>query len=81
LQRRFDEKSEEKNAVTQDEYGDFKGHQARAVDTMATAPSVSRATFAHINEKKLLRRIDWHLLPTLTLLYLYRPLIEATSCA
>ncbi|KIW09425.1 uncharacterized protein PV09_00311 [Verruconis gallopava] len=68
---------DEKIVVARDEYdGDHsrrtgsKAEEIRKIDAIATAPGVSRADFAHINEKKLLRRMDWHLLPTLTALYL-----------
>lgn len=68
---------DEKSAVAQDEsnsqehhHGSSKADRIRAIDERATAPGVTRQTWAHINEKKLLRKMDWHLLPILTLLYL-----------
>jgi len=47
-----------------------KSERIHAIDAMATAPGVTRETFAHIDEKKLLRKMDLALLPMLTLLYL-----------
>lgn len=40
------------------------------IDACATAPGVTRESFNHIDEKKLLRKMDMRLLPMLTLLYL-----------
>lgn len=40
------------------------------IDARATAPGVTRESFNHIDEKKLLRKMDLRLLPMLTLLYL-----------
>ena len=58
---------DEKSSVTQHEIGE----NGRDVMHHATnAPGITRANFAHIDEKKLLRRMDWHLLPSLTALYL-----------
>jgi hypothetical protein len=42
----------------------------REIDAKATAPGVTRESFNHIDEKKLLRKMDLRLLPMLTLLYL-----------
>jgi hypothetical protein len=47
-----------------------KEEQIRAVDAIAIAQGVNRGTFAHIDEKKLLRKMDIRLIPMLTLLYL-----------
>ncbi|KAK0659388.1 putative transporter [Lasiodiplodia hormozganensis] len=44
--------------------------QKRAVDEQATAPGVSMASFAHLDEKKILRKMDIHIVPILALLYL-----------
>ncbi|KAF2151645.1 MFS general substrate transporter [Myriangium duriaei CBS 260.36] len=41
-----------------------------AIDALAADPDISFDTFAHINTSKLLRRIDLHIIPMLTLLYL-----------
>lgn len=40
------------------------------IDARATASGVTRESFNHIDEKKLLRKMDLRLLPMLTLLYL-----------
>ena len=67
---------DEKSAAAQDDRhasGSRRGstaEQIAAIDAMASAPGVTRQSFAHIDEKKLLRRMDFHLLPILTLLYL-----------
>ena len=45
-----------------------KSEQIQAIDKLATAPGTTLASFAHLDEKKVLRKMDWHLLPTLTLL-------------
>lgn len=42
----------------------------REMNARATAPGVTRESFHHIDEKKLLRKMDMRLLPILTLLYL-----------
>ncbi|KAF2714447.1 MFS general substrate transporter [Pleomassaria siparia CBS 279.74] len=40
------------------------------IDALATAPGVTMASFAHLDEKKILRRMDLRLIPMLALLYL-----------
>ncbi|KAI1369227.1 major facilitator superfamily domain-containing protein [Xylaria arbuscula] len=40
------------------------------IDAMATAPNVTYESFAHLDEKKILRRMDIRLIPMLALLYL-----------
>jgi hypothetical protein len=47
-----------------------KAELIREIDARATAPGVTRESFNHIDEKKLLRKMDLRLLPMLTLLYL-----------
>jgi len=42
--------------------------QVHDIDEIAISPDVTLASFKHIDEKKLLRKIDMHLLPTLTAL-------------
>jgi hypothetical protein len=64
---------DDKSAIAPDERKGSVGSKAERIayiDAMASAPGVTRSTFAHIDEKKLLRRMDLHLLPILTLLYL-----------
>lgn len=41
-----------------------------AIDELATSPNVTLDSFAHLDKKKILRKMDIHLLPTLTALYL-----------
>lgn len=40
------------------------------IDALATAPGVSMASFAHLDEKAILRKMDLRLIPMLALLYL-----------
>ncbi|KAI0515276.1 major facilitator superfamily domain-containing protein [Xylaria bambusicola] len=40
------------------------------IDAMATAPGVTYESFAHLDEKKILRKMDIRLIPMLALLYL-----------
>ena len=47
-----------------------KTEQIHHIDAMATAVGVTRESFADIDEKKLLRKMDLRLIPMLTLLYL-----------
>ncbi|KAF2461118.1 major facilitator superfamily domain-containing protein [Lineolata rhizophorae] len=47
-----------------------KSEQIHDVDAMATAPGTTMASFAHIDEKKVLRKMDMRLIPMLALLYL-----------
>lgn len=58
------------------EVGHGHGHKktkqelVQEIDARAMAPGVTRESFSHIDEKKLLRKMDMRLLPILTLLYL-----------
>ncbi|TKA62140.1 hypothetical protein B0A49_09075, partial [Cryomyces minteri] len=47
-----------------------KTAQIHEIDALATAPGVTLASFAHLDEKKILRKMDLRLLPMLSLLYL-----------
>jgi hypothetical protein len=40
------------------------------IDALATAPETTLATFAHLDEKKILRKMDLRLIPILAVLYL-----------
>jgi hypothetical protein len=40
------------------------------IDALATAPETTPAKFAHLDEKKILRKMDLHLIPILAVLYL-----------
>jgi hypothetical protein len=40
------------------------------IDALAIAPGVTRESFAHLNEKKILRKMDKRLIPMLAALYL-----------
>jgi hypothetical protein len=47
-----------------------KAAEVARIDALATAPGVSAASFAHLDEKKILRKMDLRLIPMLALLYL-----------
>ena len=47
-----------------------KSAEMAHIDTLATAPGVTMASFAHLDEKKILRKMDLRLIPMLALLYL-----------
>ena len=47
-----------------------KAEEVARIDKLATAPGVTLESFAHLDEKKILRKMDWHLIPMLALLYL-----------
>jgi hypothetical protein len=47
-----------------------KAEEIARIDALATAPGVSMASFAHLDEKKILRKMDLRLIPMLALLYL-----------
>ncbi|KAF2631609.1 MFS general substrate transporter [Macroventuria anomochaeta] len=47
-----------------------KAEEIARIDKLATAPGVTLESFAHLDEKKILRKMDWHLIPMLALLYL-----------
>ena len=64
----------EKATVSQDEVVD-QTHLAKAdgiarTNALATAPETTIASFAHLDEKKILRKMDMRLIPILALLYL-----------
>jgi hypothetical protein len=47
-----------------------KAEEIARIDALATAPGVTMASFAHLDEKKILRKMDLRLIPMLALLYL-----------
>jgi hypothetical protein len=47
-----------------------KASEIARIDALATAPGVTRASFAHLDEKAILRKMDLRLIPMLALLYL-----------
>jgi hypothetical protein len=51
-------------------HGKNKAEERERIDKLATAPGVTLESFAHLDEKKILRKMDWHLIPMLALLYL-----------
>lgn len=50
--------------------GKTKTEEIARIDALATAPGVSMASFAHLDEKAILRKMDLRLIPMLALLYL-----------
>lgn len=50
--------------------GTSKAEEIARIDALATGPGVSMASFAHLDEKKILRKMDLRLIPMLALLYL-----------
>ncbi|KAH5432711.1 hypothetical protein HBI47_093550 [Parastagonospora nodorum] len=50
--------------------GKTKTEEIARIDALATAPGVSLASFAHLDEKAILRKMDLRLIPMLALLYL-----------
>lgn len=51
-------------------HGKSKAEEKARIDKLATAPGVTLESFAHLDEKKILRKMDLHLIPMLALLYL-----------
>ncbi|KAL6711646.1 hypothetical protein ACN47E_004580 [Coniothyrium glycines] len=47
-----------------------KAEEIARIGALATAPGVTMASFAHLDEKKILRKMDLRLIPMLALLYL-----------
>jgi hypothetical protein len=47
-----------------------KAEEVARIAALATAPGVTRASFAHLDEKAILRKMDIRLIPMLALLYL-----------
>ena len=47
-----------------------KASEIARISALATAPGVTRASFAHLDEKAILRKMDIRLIPMLALLYL-----------
>ncbi|RGP60417.1 tartrate transporter [Fusarium longipes] len=63
----------EKAEVLEAETAPNRGHnggQVGRIDAMATAPGVTLESFSHLDEKKILRKMDMRLIPMLALLYL-----------
>lgn len=59
-----------KHSVSSSHAGRNKAEEVARIDALATAPGVSMASFAHLDEKKILRKMDLRLIPMLALLYL-----------
>ncbi|KAI1082696.1 major facilitator superfamily domain-containing protein [Whalleya microplaca] len=63
------EKPEIIEPVADHSEGHHDGETGR-VDALATAPGTTRESFAHLDEKKILRKMDVRLIPMLAVLYL-----------
>ncbi|KAJ4352809.1 hypothetical protein N0V95_003917 [Ascochyta clinopodiicola] len=50
--------------------GKSRAEEIARINKLATAPGVTLESFAHLDEKKILRKMDLHLIPMLALLYL-----------
>jgi len=50
----------------------FKSEQIHEKNVLATSPGVKAASFAHLGEKRILRKMDRRLLPTLSTIILAR---------
>jgi hypothetical protein len=66
--------SVEKATLAQNEKAEHarlsKEEEVARIDAIATAPETTMASFAHLDEKKILRKMDLRLIPMLALLYL-----------
>ncbi|KAH6644077.1 major facilitator superfamily domain-containing protein [Boeremia exigua] len=75
ISRDIDESPVRKTSVSRSitghgDKGKSKADEIARIDKLATAPGVTAETFAHLDEKKILRKMDLHLIPMLALLYL-----------
>jgi hypothetical protein len=61
--------SSRKNSITS-KHGTKKAEEIAHIDALATGQNVTLASFAHLDEKKILRKMDMRLIPMLALLYL-----------
>jgi len=59
-----------KASITSFGHGRTKAEERARIDALATSPGVTMASFAHLDEKKILRKMDLRLIPMLALLYL-----------
>lgn len=59
-----------RNASVSSHAAKSKAEEIARIDALATAPGVTMASFAHLDEKKILRKMDLRLIPMLALLYL-----------
>lgn len=56
--------------LDENEHKHRRSREQAHIQALALAPGVTRETFAHLDEKKILRKMDIRLLPMLALLYL-----------
>ncbi|KAI4627897.1 hypothetical protein J4E80_002032 [Alternaria sp. BMP 0032] len=59
-----------KASITSFGHGRTKAEERARISALATSPGVTMASFAHLDEKKILRKMDLRLIPMLALLYL-----------
>jgi hypothetical protein len=62
-----------KNSLTSSTHGKpstKKAEEIARIDALATGAGVTLSSFAHLDEKKILRKMDMRLIPMLALLYL-----------
>jgi hypothetical protein len=62
--------SERKASISNSHGGKSKAEEIARIDALATGAGVTLASFAHLDEKKILRKMDLRLIPMLALLYL-----------
>lgn len=58
------------SVISTNEKSQKHAEEIARIDALATAPGVSMASFAHLDEKAILRKMDLRLIPMLALLYL-----------
>lgn len=56
--------------TTSHDAGKSKAEEIARIDALATGPGVTMASFAHLDEKAILLKMDMRLIPMLALLYL-----------
>ncbi|KAL7629503.1 hypothetical protein AAE478_001024 [Parahypoxylon ruwenzoriense] len=61
-----------KSDVVHDEFGGEKrlDNEVASIEVLAATPETTLESFAHLDEKKILRKMDLHLIPMLAILYL-----------
>lgn len=64
------EKTEDNEPQTNERRRSSRGSKVAAIDERVTAPGTTLESFAHLDEKKILRKMDIRLIPMLALLYL-----------
>jgi hypothetical protein len=65
-----DTPNEPKASISSGHGGKSKTEEIARIDALATGAGVTLASFAHLDEKAILRKMDLRLIPMLALLYL-----------